>query len=57
MESEYWHLLVKHEMLEEDLHKFCKKYLKSLIEENLENVTFQKLLRANEPDHLCSNHL
>ena len=48
-------LLMKHGMLEEDLHKSYKKYLKSIIEENFKNVTFQKLPRANEPDRLCSN--
>ena len=48
-------LLMKHGMLEEDLHKSYKKYLKNIIEENFKNVTFQKLPRANEPDRLCSN--
>ena len=49
-------LLMKHGMLEEDLHKSYKKYLKSIIEEISKfHVTFQKLPRANEPDRLCSN--
>ena len=48
---------MKYGMLEEDLHSFYKKYLKNLIEENVKNVIFQKLPVANEPDHLCSDHL
>ena len=44
-------------MLEEDLHKSYKKYLKILIEEYLKNITFQKSPQADEPDNLCSDHL
>ena len=57
VESKLRHLLVKDGMLEEDLYSFYKKYLKNLIEENFKNVIFQKLPLANEPDHLCSDHL
>ena len=32
-----------------------KKYLKNLIEENIEHVSFVKSPRVNEPDRLCSN--
>ena len=41
VESKYRHLLVKHCMLEKDLHKSCKEYLKKLIKENLENFTYK----------------
>ena len=46
---------MKHDMLEEDLHKSYKKYLKNLIEENFKNAIFQKSCQANEPNRLCSN--
>ena len=46
---------MKHGMSEEDLHKSYKKYLKNLIEECFENVTFQKPPRTNEPDCFCSS--
>ena len=57
VESKYRHLLVKHGPFVEDLHKSYKNYLRNLTEEKLKNVAFQKLSRANEPKHLCSNHL
>ena len=46
---------MKHGMSEQDLHKTYKKYLKNLIEESFENVTFQKPPRTNEPDCFCSS--
>ena len=31
-----------------------KKYLRQLILENVENISFKKLPRVNEPDQICS---
>ena len=47
VESKYRHLLVKHGLLEADLHKSYNKYLNNLIEKTLKNVNFQKLSQAN----------
>ena len=36
------------------MKKSYKKYLRQLILENVENVSFKKLQRVNEPDRICS---
>ena len=54
VERFYRKLLIENGLKEDELGKSYKKYLRQLMIENIDNITFIKSPRLNEPDRICS---
>lgn len=54
VDETYQKLLLENGLPSSETKKSYKKYLRQLILENVENISFEKSLRMNEPDWICS---